>query len=693
MSAIVTDVPALPVPVILIVDDDNDLREMLRLFFKRAAYALIEAASGEAAVAACQVQRPDLILLDMMMPDMDGVTACEKIRALPGYAHLPILMVTALQSPDSITQAFQAGVTDYVTKPINPMVLRHRVDHLLRMAHAETRLRESEERYRLITDNMTDSVWLIDTDLRVLYVSPSAARLRGYSLDEIRNLPFAKQVTPASLQRVLARFSEVLTSDQRGEIAARMETFEVELYRKDGSTYWEEMTASLVRDAGGQIVNIVGVGRDITERRRAEVEVLQLNADLTQRARELAALNAAGRALTASLDVRQVLHTVVHEIQTLLDPERSAVLLRDAEYQELVFAAVAGEGSEILIGTRVPAGVGIAGWVMREGQAALVEDTAHDARFWEEPDSVTGYSTRSVVAVPIEFRGTCLGVAEAINRRSGSFTKRDQDMLVTLASSAAIAIENARLYQVEREQFQRLQESQARLIHAEKMSALGRLVASLTHEINNPLQAVQSGLYVMQAGLQDQLSRDELIDDVQIIESEVKRIANLMQRLREFSRPVQLDAQPTELHVLLDKLLELVGKQCQIQNIVVNKHWDKSLPRLQVNADQLTQVFMNLIINALDVMPTGGILTLSTRLDRVSDTPIAQIDVTDTGSGIEAAVLPHIFEPFFTTKPNGVGLGLAISYEIIQSSGGEVVAASQPGAGTTFSVRLPLLAG
>ena len=156
---------------------------------------------------------------------------------------------------------------------------------------------------------------------------------------------------------------------------------------------------------------------------------------------------------------------------------------------------------------------------------------------------------------------------------------------------------------------------------------------------------------------------------------------------------MRLDAQPTELHVLLDKLLELVGKQCQIQNIVVNKHWDKSLPKLQVNADQLTQVFMNLIINALDVMPTGGILTVSTRLDRVSDTSIAQIDVTDTGSGIGAAVLPHIFEPFFTTKPNGVGLGLAISYEIIQSSGGEVVAVSQPGAGTTFSVRLPLPAG
>ncbi len=678
------------IPIILIVDDDEDLREMLSLFFRRAAYTLIEAASGEAALAACQVQRPDLILLDIMMPQIDGIAVCEKIRALPGFAHVPVLMVTALQLPDSITRAFQAGATDYVTKPINPAVLRHRVDHLLRMARAEEQLRASEERYRLITDNMTDSVWLLDTNLRVLFVSPSAARLRGYSLDEIRTLPFAQQVTPASLQRVMGRFSEVMMADQPAARADRLEKIEVELYRKDGSTYWEEMTASLIRDAGGQIINIVGVGRDITERKRAEVEVLQLNADLTQRASELAALNAAGRALTASLDVRQVLHTVVHEIQALLDPERSAVLLRDARQQDLVFAAVAGAGSDILIGTRVPAGIGIAGWVMREGQAALVEDTALDTRFWEEPDVVTGYTTRSVVAVPIEFRGTRLGVAEAINRRIGSFTAHDQALLTALASSAAIAIENARLYQVEREQLQRLQESQARLIHAEKMSALGRLVASLTHEINNPLQAVQSGLYVMQEGLLDQLDRSELIDDVQIIQGEVKRIASLMRRLREFSRPVQLDPRPTDLQVLLDNLLELVGKQCQIQHVRVNRQWDSPLPVLTVNADLLTQVFMNLIINALDAMPTGGTLTISTRLDRTSDAPQVQIDVADTGAGIDAAVFKRIFEPFFTTKPNGVGLGLAISYEIIQSLGGEISAASQPGAGTTFSVKLPL---
>lgn len=689
-----SDTKAEALPTILIVEDDDDLLEMLALFFKRSIYNLVTVNSGEAALEVCQTQRPDLILLDIMMPNMDGITACRKIRELPGYAHLPILMVTALQSPDAVTRAFGAGATDYVAKPVNPMVLRHRVNHLLRMARAEAQLRESEERYRLITDNMTDSVWLVDANLRVLYVSPSAARLRGYTVDEIREMPLTQQVTPASLERVLTRLGEAMMAAQSGDSHAdRAEQLEVEVYRKDGSVYWEEITVSFIRGDSGQIISIVGVGRDITERKRAEAEVLQLNADLTQRARELAALNAAGRALAASLDVRQVLHAVVREIQSLLDPERSAVLLGDPQQHDLVFAAVAGAGSEVLIGTRVPAGVGIVGWVMRQGQPALVEDTTQDARFWDEADSVTGYSTRSVVAVPIEFRGARLGVAEAINRRSGSFTPRDQAMLAALASSAAIAIENARLYQVEREQNLRLQDSQARLIHAEKMSALGRLVASLTHEINNPLQAVQSGLYVLRESLNDELPRADLIDDVQVISQEVKRIADLMQRLREFSRPVQLEPRPTDLHALLDRLLELTGKQLHMQHISVKTQWDSRLPLLMVNADPLTQVFMNLIINALDAMPHGGTLTLSTQLDQSSGSPRAQIDVADTGGGIEAAVLKRIFEPFFTTKPNGVGLGLSISYEIIQSLGGEIMAANQPDAGAKFSVRLPLPIG
>ena len=930
---------------ILIVDDDADLRTILLRVFKRDPYTLLEAADGDEALRVCRTQPPDLVLLDIMMPRLEGVSTCEQIRALPGMQHVPILMVTALEDPTSIEQSFRAGATDYVTEPINLSVLRQRVRYLLRGAEAEAQLRasesrlrsiievstdavilidaeqriqlfnpaaerlfgyradeicgqplddhllvqslpidlpqlaaktsfeargrhvngtefplegsigwfddngqimytvtlrdvservqsqaallESEERYRLITDNMTDTVWLVDANLNLLYVSPSAARARGLTLDEIKATPFAAQITQQSMQRVMSALGSVLSHELTATLPRRISrTMELEIVRKDRSTYWEEITATIILDERGQPQSIVGVGRDITERKRMEAalrqseeryrlitenmtdavwlmdlqmntvyvspavertlgynfteiqqltsrrqlltpdsqrvivevfqryfapdkishnppdavytceleyyrrdgtsmwselrltlvrdfegrpsgilsvgrditerrkteeKILRLNEDLAQRARELAALNAASRALTSSLELRHVLETVVREIQVLLNTERSSVLLRDSASADLVFAAVAGESSDILIGTRVPIDAGVAGWVAREGQAALVEDVRQDPRFWNEADARTGYVTRSVLAVPIKFRNMVWGVAEAVNRHGGPFTDHERDMLEALASSAAIAIENARLYQAEREQSQQLQESQARLVHAEKMSALGRLVASLTHEINNPLQAVQSGLYLIREELGMDPANADILHDVNIIDGEVRRISNLMQRLREFSRPVQMESRSTNLNSILDNIVELIGKQLERQGIATIRHWDPQLPQLMVSPDQLTQVFMNLALNAIDAMPDGGELTLSTALEREADGMLnVRVNVGDSGDGIPPDVLKRIFEPFFTTKTTGTGLGLSISYEIIQSMGGDIFANSTPGSGTVFSVKLPV---
>jgi two-component system, NtrC family, sensor kinase len=680
-------------PIILIVDDDSDLREILSVALRRDGSSPIEAANGAAALAICRRQRPNLILLDIMMPVMDGVTACRQIRQLPGYADVPILMVTAAGDIDSIAHSFEAGATDYIPKPINSVILRQRVRHLVRGAQAQAALRDSEERHRLITDNMTDAVWLMDLQLNITYVSPAVERNFGYTIEEIKQLAMQRRLLAPRSQEIIDQFfSTELTPDKLNRTDGYFpRTFELEYYQRDGSTLWSELTFTFVRDDQGRPTGIVGVGHNITARKQAEEKVLQLNANLMQRARELGALNTAGRALTSSLDLRQVLHTVVREIQNLLDAERSAVLLRDPARDDLVFAAVAGEGSAVLLGTRVPIDAGIAGWVAREGQAARIDEAHRDPRFWNKADAKTGYLTRSIAAVPIEFRGVVWGVAEAINRREGSFGERDQEMLAALASSAAIAIENARLYQVEREQFQRLQESQARLVHAEKMSALGRLVASLTHEINNPLQAIQSGLYVMHEELKDNAGHANMHRDLQIIENEVKRIASLMGRLREFSRPVQLESRPTDLNGLLENILNLVGARLRQWNISIEKHWDNRLPAVLASPDQLTQIFMNLVLNAIDAMPSGGTLSITTEHDQTATTPfIVRVAVADTGIGIHPIMLKHIFEPFVTTKTDGTGLGLALSYEIVQSLGGEISVSSQLNVGTTFSVKLPL---
>lgn len=678
-----------PTPVVLIVDDDDGIREILRRLLNREAYKLVEAENGIAALAVCQQSPVDLILLDVMMPLMDGLTTCAKIRELPGYEHIPILMLTVLKDTDAINRAFEAGATDYLTKPIDATILRPRVRHLLRVAQAESRVRASEQKFRSFVEQASDGFVLTDEHGRITEWNRSMEQITGYTRAETagqwlwemqRQLTAEDWQEQETYQRLLAAQHATF---QTGTTDALDQPVEIAFKHRDGSyRLVQQVVFPIVTEQGG--TRLGSSIRDLTQQR-------EIADDLAQRVRELAALDNASRALTSSLEVKEVLAAIIREIQDLLKADRAAVLLRDATNDDLVFAAAAGENSEKLIGTRLDINHGIAGWVARERQSALVQEAYQDPRFWGSADARTGYLTRSVVAVPIKYRGAVWGVIEAINKRDGVFSARDREMLETLASSAAIALENARLYQAEREQTHRLKESQARLIHSEKMSALGRLAASLTHEINNPLQALRSGLTLIQAEVQEAADPAEIVHDLQLIDQEVKRISDLMWRLREFSRPVQLESAATDLAALLNTILDLTSKQMQRHDIQVAAQRDSTVPPIMANPDQLTQVFMNLVLNAIDAMPGGGRLTIALAVDRSrAEAPAIRVAVTDTGTGIAPEVLPRIFEPFYTTKPDGTGLGLAISFEIIKSLGGEITVTSQLGTGTTFTVILPL---
>jgi two-component system NtrC family sensor kinase len=674
---------------VLLVDDDDDIREILRRLLNKGAYTLLEAASGIAALAVCQQQPVDLILLDVMMPLMDGLTACAKIRELPGYEHIPILMLTVLKDTVSINRAFEAGATDYLTKPIDPTILRPRVKHLLRLTQAETRVRASEQKFRSFVEQASDGFLLTDEDGRIIEWNRSMEQICGYARTDMlgRWIWDVQQQLTAGEWKGREAYQRLLMAqhDANHTEAADVlnQPLEMGFQHPDGSLrVVQQVVFPIVTEQGRY--RLGSSVRDLTRQR-------EIAEDLALRARELAALDNASRALTSSLELKQVLATIIQEIQELLTADRAAVLLRDATSDDLVFAAAAGENSEKLIGTRMSISHGIAGWVARERQSALVQEAYQDPRFWGAADARTGYLTRSIVAVPIKYRGAVWGVIEAINKRDGVFGERDREMLEALAASAAIALENARLYQAEREQTHRLKESQTRLIHAEKMSALGRLAASLTHEINNPLQALRSGLTLIQAEVTEGADPVEVVRDLQLIDQEVKRISDLMLRLREFSRPVRLETRPIDLHALLETILNLTGKQMQRHQIQARVERDPNLPVMMASSDQLTQVFMNLVLNAIDAMPGGGLLTISTAAERSpADFPTVRVAVTDTGVGIAPDVLPRVFEPFYTTKKDGTGLGLAISFEIVKSLGGEITVASQPGAGTTFTVVLPL---
>lgn len=411
------------------------------------------------------------------------------------------------------------------------------------------------------------------------------------------------------------------------------------------------------------------------------LENARLHAQVELRARQLAALNAAGQVMTSTLDLHAVLDAVIAEVKTLLRAASASVLLC-AEDGRLAFAAAAGRDATMLVGTNLPPGAGIAGWAVVERRSALVKDAQNDPRFYRDINAITGVVARSLLAVPLVAHGDVMGVLEVVHPETNAFTVQDLAILEAMAPSAAIAIENARLYQAEREQYRRLQQSQAQLVNSEKQAALGRLIASLAHELNNPLQAMQN---CMELILEFPLDAAEQREYQLAVQRETNRLMTLCNRVLDFARPVSFARQLIDVGDSARYALSLAGKQLEHSHIAVVMDLPADLPHVLASRDRLAQVFLNLIINAIEAMPDGGELRIA---GRVVDDQVA-LTFTDTGPGIAPDVLPLVFEPLYTTKDTGTGLGLPICHNIIEQHGGTITAGNAPGKGAVITVRLP----
>jgi signal transduction histidine kinase len=217
------------------------------------------------------------------------------------------------------------------------------------------------------------------------------------------------------------------------------------------------------------------------------------------------------------------------------------------------------------------------------------------------------------------------------------------------------------------------------------LSALGRLVASLAHEINNPLQALRSGLRLLARPNLDDEKRQHY---VATLDKEVERLIDTTVQTLDFARPSRVGKETTDLNQLLRDTLVLVNKQLQRHQIETSLELASELPIIEVVPARIKQVFLNLILNAIDAMPNGGHLTLSTGY--FPDNNLVMAALKDDGRGIDPEIIGQVYEPFFSTKEAGTGLGLSISYSIVEAHGGHIEIESQVGRGSTFAVYLPL---
>ncbi|MFN8453968.1 MAG: PAS domain S-box protein [Anaerolineae bacterium] len=448
------------------------------------------------------------------------------------------------------------------------------------------------------------------------------------------------------------------------------------------------------------------------------IENARLHTETARRVQQLAVLHELDRAINTSLRLEDVYLTFNQQAAHLMPFDRlSIILIQDNQAAHIAYAS-GREGDLPAIGTAVPLASSVTGWVVRNGQAIVIENvTARNVTF-DQDVKMLAANIRSSMVTPLKIKGQVIGTWNISSRQQQAYTSDDMTMGQLMSDQLAIAIENARLYEAEREQYQRLQQSQAQLIQVEKMAALGRLVGSIAHEINNPIQAIQNCMSLLKEEVNERQRPEKLIFYSDIAGNELSRIATIVRRMRDFYRPAHQElALPSsastsiddfyrlrheelrviEAHTILEEVLQLVGKQLQHGDVKVECSWMDSLPPIEGSPDHLKQVFLNLILNALDAMAgRGGVLRLRTGLEQaqLGDNQLHNmlfIEFSDTGKGMSAKVMSRIFEPLFTTKEHGSGFGLFTSYKIIQAHQGHIKVASQVGLGTTFTVLLPVV--
>jgi len=445
--------------------------------------------------------------------------------------------------------------------------------------------------------------------------------------------------------------------------------------------------------AGFQIeTSDLSLWEDIGTQIGKAVEDARLHIQIQQERELLQTLYAVSDHLATSLDLDWVLSQVLSLAISAADAGDGSIFLLPAAgavASRILRRDLSSSEAEQVIDRVVERG--LAGWVVRHKVGAIISDTSQDPRwlsFSDEPNS-----PGSVLAVPLVTGDQVLGVLTLDHPETNHFHNRHLHLMLTIAHQASVAIEKARLHnqvahmaevltQRVEERTRELKETQAQLIQAEKLAALGELAAGIAHEINNPLHILRAYTeYLVSQAAPD----DPILEFLNPMQNSLESITHLAEQLRNFSQPAGGAWKPVNVNDVLTKVLRLVNKELMHCQVEMKESLSPDLPEITGDARQLEQVFLNLILNARDAMPGGGQLTIETYADR----DCIYIRFTDTGIGIDDQDLPQIFEPYFTTKEDrGTGLGLAICQRIVTQHNGKIIVSSEVGRGTVFTVQL-----
>jgi len=373
------------------------------------------------------------------------------------------------------------------------------------------------------------------------------------------------------------------------------------------------------------------------------------------------------RDLASTLDLDILLSRIVHAAAEISGAEAASILLYDDTSRQLYFQVSTNLDESTRRGIIVPLEGSIAGWIVTNRKPVRITNAHEDPRFFSNVEQTTGYSTESMLGIPLVTKNKIVGVLESVNKQKGKFTDLDESMLLVLGAQAAVAIENARLFQQ------------------------SDLISEFVHELRTPLSSLSTATYLLLRPEMSQDQRDQIINN---IHNETMRLNALASSFLDLARlesgRVQFRKNSFSIADLMYECKDVMASKATEDNIQIRVESPEGLPLLEADRDKIKQVLLNLLSNAIKYNRPNGTVMLRAEASESEMTLFIQ----DTGLGIPDESVPHLFEKFYRvreheTRASGTGLGLSICKQIIQGHGGRIEVKSKIGVGTVFSLFLP----
>lgn len=391
--------------------------------------------------------------------------------------------------------------------------------------------------------------------------------------------------------------------------------------------------------------------------------------------------------LTSEKDTDKLLELITDSALDFLQAERSTVFLIDEATNELFSKVGTGVNTKEI---RFPIDKGIAGYVARTGESLIIENPYDHPLFNKDVDLKTGFITRDILTVPMKnVEDKIIGVFQVLNKLNGKFNDEDKEYAMAFASISAVAIENARLIEEQKRQYellqkayQELQTAQETIIKQEKFATIGQLASGINHEIKNQL-----GVIMAVEAIRKMYPENQKIQMyTQLILDARNRIVSMLDEIRDFAKKKDYEKTQVNLIDLINHTLNICRFDKELDSMkLIFEPVEDLKPIVLINADKIQQVLINLIRNAGHASEPKSRIEIE--LEKSNNFWV--IKVRDYGKGIPDEIKEKVWEPFFTTKSTGTGLGLDICKKIIENHNGEIWFDSEVGKGTIFYIKLP----